>query len=1605
MNFETQFDFDHPLNNLVRDGFLNLGGAGDYLGEGWVIPVGTTSTMNKPSAENRKHKQSPFYGAFPVTKEPSVLTETDPRITDLEKSTAIGYTATGKPNLLVGQTNLYQQPDVQLSEEDLDLLIEIAQQISQRYKAVLYQEDISVSTWDQAVKGIPGTDFKSMNLASSNGIPYTSLGYPDGYSVWDEQRNRIPSGIGDYIEGRARTKLELAQEGKRMFSLAKNCLKDEMRPLHKISNPKTRLFVSFPRETTLVFRKLFGKFTAGFIKNRQNLYHSVGINRTSSEWKELYDHMSTHPNCIDEDFEAFDKRELREVVMLAGWIVSDVMSDLCGYTSEFSKIVATIWKDITETLCVSYDTVFMKQSGNPSGCGMTTLLNVLVNTIYHVYAFSKTTGYTSLAAFDEHVGFECFGDDVVQCISNEAFPMYNFESIKSSLKALGQVVTPGDKDATTMARKTAIDARYLKCGFKIDTEYPDVVYSTLEKDSIMSAFNYSSLEDGDTNGWVELLDRALIEAMCNGESFYKWFVGRLIQKSSEYEFRNTYPVLSLAFITKLSVSFKYTREKFLVNYFGTKDYSTMKNSQKLTDSKENRLSMEAYTIAHSENRNYNDVYVEYIKVKNERKIPLFRVDTQNPVQDKSSDLTINQYHMIISQYDNEKTITLETIKATKLDCKIDLVYTLTQILRQLTKGDVDSVGGSDMFQSGFGASLPITINVDENSTRYIIGDFEKFAMENKLEVKIDNLYADVLDIYVFNEHGVNIMKVSGRAKYFSRMRKTIVGILECVPDIFDVWGEFELQSGPMIPQDNPLQPQIKMSTNGVPNMAANMTYNTKSVNYYARKPMYHSTLSIPMSAEAGFVIARYSPTTLANNYMRAALIGHTRGFGPIGISARLISNSTITGSVLVGQTLAGVQAPTINDLEMKEHVELSLTGTNSTAEFIMTPYLVSGLKPSFDIVDGMIKDELLSPCRYPQLVFMVKTPTTSAFPNDSLVATIEIASYLHETFEMYCDSVPTFTQSLSNDTDDIVLNRFDVVTDGAFELDEYVSLANHVINIRTTHVATTEPYLTDGKTIVVGQLVPSKDKTTLVSGTVTYNYVDSGPRPGTFIHSVWNALYNMVSYKIDSTGEEIIINPEIVDLTVITDARSESWVSFDQVGTGVPLEMKYKMIIGERFGSHSDIDYITSNYIYVDEVGLFPLTMLSVADISRRDPTWGTPGKEEYEGSTTHSLAPINVYDKIIYKNFSDIKVLTKNKLPTNAVRLEYTNQNFTITSTVAKSLAPTIPTNYLAQEMFSRFGSQNMQFDLFSTNFGTFMMRGYYIFGQVTKLPSVVVGLSSEQAYVRFGEGEVTIKNIRPMQDIFIGKSSAGYVGESRIADDPVSLRDYDISKIKKERLIKGQLFGNTAGGFALAGGSGLLNGLAQNWSEERKHGWNVENREDQQQFNMQQLAATFGHEKEMLAAQSEANKDLATHKQNLALMKSPSGQNKTRYLQFSSAGIEDLGDNTPVISTPQTAPQFDLKTGKKMLTTQDGNSETRHVDLKQNPGAVVSGDLADYQTKVGQKLSQINNFPSLAGIEMLKEQERSEGMTPQEGVNKIARSQAQRYGADPSIYGESSS
>ncbi|UUW33717.1 polyprotein [Picornaviridae sp.] len=391
-----------------------------------IEPVGPPTHIQRSTAL----KPSPAYGAYPLSKEPAVLSRKDPRLYPTVDFDVQVYAKHNQGDITEPWPGLVEAFDLYFSP---------------------FPRKIRTLTMDEAINGTPNLDGIDMN--QSPGYPWVSKGRSRrSLFTWEGDRwCPIP---------------ELVKEVEAVLSdpvyVYTTSLKDELRPLDKVRCGGTRLIEAAPIQAIIAGRMLLGGLFEYMQADPGSHGSAVGCN-PDYHWTKFFWDFSSYDQVFDLDYKGFDATLPSICFKLLSQHLHRIIGD--------DRIPAYI--DSISTSTHVFGSYFYRMvGGNPSGCVGTSIFNTIINNCCLISALMShpdfsPTGYQILA----------YGDDVIYATEPSIHPRFVKEFYDEHTTL---VVTPASKTGVFPEYSDIFDVTFLKRWFVPDDIRPMYVHPVIQ---------------------------------------------------------------------------------------------------------------------------------------------------------------------------------------------------------------------------------------------------------------------------------------------------------------------------------------------------------------------------------------------------------------------------------------------------------------------------------------------------------------------------------------------------------------------------------------------------------------------------------------------------------------------------------------------------------------------------------------------------------------------------------------------------------------------------------------------------------------------------------------------------------------------------------------------------------------------------------------------------------------------------------------------------------------------------------------------------------------------------------------------------------------------
>lgn len=436
-----------------------------------------------------------------------------------------------------GYERSYGTVDVKLADS---ILAEFVQEDKSTRKHRVLQPRLLTN--HEVLNGINGHGLKGVELNTSPGLPYLHQKEKGkaGKHTWiemNEQQERI---MQESLWREFEQHEEMLKRGEEPNYLAYACLKDELRPVKKIWDLKTRSFIILPMQMNFLIRKYFGVWTAVQHSKAGQISSCVGID-VNTEWTDLKRSLIKVGSAVEDfDYTDWDRSLHAEWFRIYADRVSAWYGDRWGSPG---WTVRRTLMDILSHMKIQIGAhVVQTYGGNKSGCAVTAEVNTDVHDMLAYYVWVKVCrdtgrdGLATLDAFRDNVALALYGDDMLKVTTHGVAKWFNGNTMLPYISALGMKITPGDKLSTEFTIKTIGEVTFLKRRFlEFEAEDCGLVRAPLDKSVIQRMVLWVHKSDDPIAACKANIKGALCEAFFWGKDFFLDFVERARQAWDQEE--------------------------------------------------------------------------------------------------------------------------------------------------------------------------------------------------------------------------------------------------------------------------------------------------------------------------------------------------------------------------------------------------------------------------------------------------------------------------------------------------------------------------------------------------------------------------------------------------------------------------------------------------------------------------------------------------------------------------------------------------------------------------------------------------------------------------------------------------------------------------------------------------------------------------------------------------------------------------------------------------------------------------------------------------------------------------------------------------------------
>jgi len=333
-------------------------------------------------------------------------------------------------------------------------------------------------------------------------------------------------------------------------------LKDEVLPMRKVDDVRTRIILGAPVEATIVHRKYLATLGAAISSLHNEIPVKVGIN-PYNEWDTLFKQMNEVSDYgFDSDFKSWDST----VPSVCLHAIADLYVRICaahGYQEGSLDTISGLYNHIVNPVLSFRGELYLCRKGLPSGQPFTALDNSLVNWGLVLVAWKRSCEKISrpaFSSFESDVVLAVYGDDNMAAVAENGRTHFSPSDIEALATEIGMEVTSVSKQSGIADYVPVISLSFLSRFFNTNAQYfKGKVVGRLKPASLYKLLGFVRQNKRlkfrrghpdcctDRQKLNELLQAAQIEAALLGPYGYKCFQ-QTVQRGAEQ--------LGLQFVTE-----------------------------------------------------------------------------------------------------------------------------------------------------------------------------------------------------------------------------------------------------------------------------------------------------------------------------------------------------------------------------------------------------------------------------------------------------------------------------------------------------------------------------------------------------------------------------------------------------------------------------------------------------------------------------------------------------------------------------------------------------------------------------------------------------------------------------------------------------------------------------------------------------------------------------------------------------------------------------------------------------------------------------------------------------------------------------------------------
>jgi hypothetical protein len=372
-----------------------------------------------------------------------------------------------------------------------------------------FRECVVPLSYEDAINGVPGVKgYDPLNVLTSMGFPVNKPKH------WAMMQSALSDELGlkthkfvdrvekdgkvEYVytiefdpevadvKGQVAQEIEWMYQGRRINAIFRCNLKDEAITWKKVANNKIRVFAGAPVSLVIITRMLTLPLLNMMALFPEEFESAVGVDATGKDWDYIAKIMTKfgEDRCGDGDYAEYDMGTDCMFTKDSFKIIRHIL-EACGFDEELLQVLDGLATECVWPVYENKGFIFKAFRSNPSGHGLTVIINGLANSLlmrYAYYAMHNVKQLGEIPLFHQRVALMTYGDDNFFNVHEEE-KLFNMMTAGQQLARIDMKYTDASKQISQVPFKPFSEISFLKRTFHKHPQLSGIV-GPLDKVSI-----------------------------------------------------------------------------------------------------------------------------------------------------------------------------------------------------------------------------------------------------------------------------------------------------------------------------------------------------------------------------------------------------------------------------------------------------------------------------------------------------------------------------------------------------------------------------------------------------------------------------------------------------------------------------------------------------------------------------------------------------------------------------------------------------------------------------------------------------------------------------------------------------------------------------------------------------------------------------------------------------------------------------------------------------------------------------------------------------------------------------------------------------------------